>query len=694
MKPQITKTIPLFFAALFFTATLYAQNTVVYAAKKKSLYTKLSKRFNDAAFAEKINQFYNTTCDSLIKAPGSLEGLPYVDVLVNYFTACEQAVATRNISLLNIPTLNQNFLATIHNYKKQPLIKLYRNVNVTQTSILQKTFEKTTLGDSIQVFADLRRMLNMPELIPGRISQPVFAPYKDTLLFYLANLAPDILSIKLQNKDAFLTDLVILSKNPTVKAVAAIPFDNFYDRIIPFSLAIYENRTSIATVKKWVQTPATYYNEFIKEVKYLATAETDFKKSFLKYPLQEANALFAGDFYIDYINELHEKPDNIRFKSLTNLTADELYFLILGGESEMYTSSFIYVYNLFIKAVQQEGLLQFFENNRYYQFDKFLVTLCSYGYIDELMQQMEPQQFARVTAKYLDVLTNKQLNDNEIVITALNIAEIANELKKYNNISKQLVAQIDVILSTQVVDDIFLSRMYTGFKNILTDKGQQVADKETYNSLLATKMQTNNQIVQACLFYDDEDGSASYKSFLASFKTGSWQKKDHGDYLEYTSATPVPMKIFFNKPLTKAGDDTVQARMMRNIAIRKLQVTYFIHRGHSYHLHKSLRQIPASSQLVFLGSCGGFNNVIRVFMINPDAHIIATRRIGSMLINDPILTTVNNYLTNNKNVEWTPVWEALGKRFNGNKNAKELFESYIPPNKYAGILFLREVFSL
>ena len=147
-----------------------------------------------------------------------------------------------------------------------------------------------------------------------------------------------------------------------------------------------------------------------------------------------------------------------------------------------------------------------------------------------------------------------------------------------------------------------------------------------------------------------------------------------------------------NKPNTKQGSDSSQNEMLQAIEQQGYEVTSFIHRGHSYHLFQSLKKMTASSQFVFLGSCGGYNQVLKLFELNPDVNIIATRSVGSKLINDPLLDKINIDIVNNKDIKWDVLWQEFDLKFQS-KLTKDLFSSYTPPNKYIGIKFIRKVFS-
>ena len=198
--------------------------------------------------------------------------------------------------------------------------------------------------------------------------------------------------------------------------------------------------------------------------------------------------------------------------------------------------------------------------------------------------------------------------------------------------------------------------------------------------------------MQAAFFYDDEDGAGSFASSVASYDKKIWDKTDKGNYVVFNSLSGNNMRVYMNKPNTKPGSDSAQDEMLRHIRQEDYEVTSFIHRGHSYHLQQSLRKITPAAAFVFLGSCGGYSEVLNVFNLNPDVNIIVSRNIGSMLINDPLLQRINLDLVNNKDINWNNTWAHFNSVFTS-KQTKDLFSSYIPPNKYVGVKFIRKVLS-
>jgi hypothetical protein len=128
-----------------------------------------------------------------------------------------------------------------------------------------------------------------------------------------------------------------------------------------------------------------------------------------------------------------------------------------------------------------------------------------------------------------------------------------------------------------------------------------------------------------------------------------------------------------SRPTKRAGNKT-SIRFLLRAAINPAII---IHRGHSFHTEKTLEKIPASAKLVFIGSCGGFYKASIAIKNAPDAHIIATRQIGTQHINDPIIFSINEAFRQRQDIQWPTFWEKLKLQL-GNYS---LFYDYVPPHK-------------
>ena len=90
-----------------------------------------------------------------------------------------------------------------------------------------------------------------------------------------------------------------------------------------------------------------------------------------------------------------------------------------------------------------------------------------------------------------------------------------------------------------------------------------------------------------------------------------WKVQTNDDWTSITSLKGKPVWIFANKPLLGPDDPDAkaQAKLNEYLFAKNLKPTIVIHRGHSYHLQYTLKQLAPSAKIVVLGSCGGYNNL-------------------------------------------------------------------------------------
>jgi hypothetical protein len=199
-------------------------------------------------------------------------------------------------------------------------------------------------------------------------------------------------------------------------------------------------------------------------------------------------------------------------------------------------------------------------------------------------------------------------------------------------------------------------------------------------------------IAEAWFFYDDEDACTSFASATARFDPKLWVKTEMPDYVVFCSTRGNKVKVYMNKPDSRLGSEFAQQAMLHAIRQGGEEVTVYIHRGHSYHVYLSLQKMDSAAQLVFLGSCGGYSEMLKIFQLNPDMNLIVSRHIGSKLINDQLLEFITKEMVSNRDINWKALWKKFETKLQ-TKQERELFASYIPPNEYIGIRFLRRVFN-
>ncbi|MGB3155019.1 MAG: hypothetical protein WBB06_10475, partial [Chitinophagaceae bacterium] len=205
----------------------------------------------------------------------------------------------------------------------------------------------------------------------------------------------------------------------------------------------------------------------------------------------------------------------------------------------------------------------------------------------------------------------------------------------------------------------------------------------------------NGEIIQLVLFYGDEDGKASFNNFLNLFKSPKeWVISENKLWVTIRSLSGQPIIIYANLPLDEKKEMDLQAQDSLSFYLqqRSDDPVILIHRGHSYHLRQTLKRLQPSVRLTILGSCGGYNSILSVARISPEAQIIVSKKMGSQFINDPLIDVINETLQHDKDLIWEEVWAKMMTRFRNDGFLLNLFNEYIPPSKNVS-LFVFKLFN-
>ena len=191
-------------------------------------------------------------------------------------------------------------------------------------------------------------------------------------------------------------------------------------------------------------------------------------------------------------------------------------------------------------------------------------------------------------------------------------------------------------------------------------------------------------------FYGDDDGKMNYNGFTPQFANGNWKQTDNTKYwVSYSSIKGKPTIVYANKwfddERTPGEIDKAQESLNSYLEEKGIQPTIVVHRGHSYWVKSTIKQIQPAAKIVLLGSCGGYNVIHDVLEHSPDAHIVASKQTGKMYINQPFLNILNEKIRNGNNIDWIPFWA----EFKSKAGNIEGFEDYIPPYKNLGAIFIK-----
>jgi hypothetical protein len=415
--------------------------------------------------------------------------------------------------------------------------------------------------------------------------------------------------------------------------------------------------------------------------------------------LTDRMASKAKQYFIREINALHTvENENIRYKRIEGLTPQELYYLIVLGEDEIYTSSYLNVYKKIFQrmSVPRGDSLLLSVNGDYFR--KFIKMAAGYNTLNDFLGKMDKDN-ATTTMKAFVI----RLESTEGLEEAVDVADsYSSIMDKDTSLAKFIFQEVKWNLERNIANRnkrgvviynllkvLFSSADTTNKVDLSSELGIASIYGQDYRALT----DDSGRVIQQVFFYGDEDkdGQNSFENFMKMFRgKPEWKVAQNEEWVTINSTKGKPVWIYANKPLLGEDDPDARAQAQLNdyLSDNNLKPTIVIHRGHSYHLQYTLKQLAPTAKIVVLGSCGGYNNLNEVLTICEEAHIISSKQVGTKTVNEPILQAINTNLLSGKNIDWVSLWRGLGTKFT-NAASREKFDDYIPPYKNLGAILIK-----
>ncbi|ATL47076.1 hypothetical protein COR50_07690 [Chitinophaga caeni] len=511
--------------------------------------------------------------------------------------------------------------------------------------------------------------------------------YPNQVLTYATSYTPTASAIR-KNPD------------PLVQQIVQIGRSSQSTKILPFIDLLLDGSTTISELEKEVADDDHYYKLMVKSLIELNKKKAAGQQLLGIKPMNE-NLKAKSLKYIRNVNDLHEEGANVRFAIVKNFTPEELYYLIINGQEELYTSSYTNhsgagFYDQMMsrmKPPRGDSLLMLVSFDR---FKKFLAMAAGFNTLDNFLKSMEPANSSYLMRKFVSSL--EKTEDLEDAVDVANsfgsirdpklLDFLRNEVRiNYNFVRKKGDKRGEVIYS--LLGSLFAH----DDKNNDSTWASQMAQKlhlPPINHVNFTDLQSDSGMVyQQVFFYGDKDGQDSYASFLGNFPRSEWNISKNNYWVTITSTKGKPITVFANLPIDEPEDKTAIEKLGEYLEEKDIHPTVFIHRGHSYHVNTTLDNLQSTAKIVVLGSCGGYHNLATVLEKSPEAHIISSKQVGTRFVNEPIIRNLEETLRGGNNVDWIKMWSSLGAKFAGDGRNKQLFDDYVPPHKNLGAIFIK-----
>ncbi|MFN2458859.1 MAG: hypothetical protein ABR502_11720, partial [Chitinophagaceae bacterium] len=233
-----------------------------------------------------------------------------------------------------------------------------------------------------------------PERIFYSLKENLEVPFRDSLILVAAYKYPRLLYDYASANNKLGTAIRKID-DPLIQTVTKMARSEGSGQLyFPFLDNVLKGRQTFEEIDKVKNDDVKYYKLLVKTridyIKRLIEKDTAYEIRGLTAMLEKK----AKDVFISKINALHNEPDPVRFRILQQLNAPELYYLIVSGESEIYTSSYTRgVYPLLMNKISNRGdsLMMVIGFDR---FKKFIKIAAGYNTLNHFLKTFPEEKQA------------------------------------------------------------------------------------------------------------------------------------------------------------------------------------------------------------------------------------------------------------------------------------------------------------
>jgi hypothetical protein len=568
-----------------------------------------------------------------------------------------------------------------------------------KTVLIATAFKDYPQGPRLRDIAIIRTAQNSPERVPSWLAQHPDYQFTDSLLMIWANRAAPHMARYLKSApNSPVAQKVRDCPNPLVQTIAKIAPERFANNYLPFAIPIAKGEMDFAAIDKLRQDPKKYFQAIVDMEMKNIDEEAAGYFTYYRNPLRAALKENAFKFYVDVMNSRHEEAkESVRFGELNELRPQDIYMVIVHGEDNFYTSSYLYTYHKLMSFYTKSGHDSLFRFMHRYQARKFIQLAGRYNTLPHLLKNMPRDTMLNginLLAYGLESNPDNGLED------AMTLAETFPSMVRDSSLHDFMAEKLQENLQRcKTSSNFFGIRLYTLLSDIYQSVDAEYAGNGgKFSEKLAAYLELPHRqlrapegtVYQRVFFYGDSDGKSSYQSFMGNFSDRQiWEVQENKFWVTIKSKNEYPLVIYANLPLDNERHDYDKDAMdslTAHLDALKIEPHILIHRGHSYHLSHSLNYVSGSTNLAILGSCGGYQEVFSVQTKSKDAQVISTKQVGSKLVNEPLLQAINRRILEERDISWVQLWNELDSKLKKDKRAYAYFVDYVPPHKNIGLL--------
>ena len=610
---------------------------------------------------------------------------------VRYLADLESGIKDINYDLQNSLVVPDHYKNIVDNY--EIILRKYQNgedilseinSNFTRSYYTLMPMFKENSAAISAVYSNMVKLY--PNEMFKRFREIADQPAAEELFAQMAPKQPNLI-LTYATSTSIERNVVRRCQDPLVKKIVEIADQ----ATTPLKAIVYledlrNGALTINEVNAMTATPELYFKSLIKQ---------RMKTNTLTRRLLERECKFQALEYVRTMNELHEETAPVRFKCIENLTAKEMYFVMVLCSDEIYTSTFVGTFNRMLAKMTPQKGDEFLSELNMDKFRTFIRMSAGYNKLDEFIATIDEENRNTLMASFIQNIDKNTETDLEDAVDVADSFGSITDPKLLDYLLGEVKENYERTYLENNKRGLIIYFLLHSLCNAVINPNETSEELQSQLKVPpitfvpnTTLINDSGRVIEQVFFYGDEDGKSSFASFQNIFKADEWKSVKNENWLTLTSLKGRPMTIYANLPLDEPKDEEAQKILCDYLDKNNLSPSIIVHRGHSYHLSTTMSHLSAQNKVVILGSCGGYHNLSTILEQSEDAHIISSKQTGTMHVNDPLLRDIHQLILNGKDINWIELWTALGLQMK-TPQLQDLFNDYVPPHKNMGALFLK-----
>jgi hypothetical protein len=253
-----------------------------------------------------------------------------------------------------------------------------KNVNFQTLNNVKYLFEPSS-EERIFIFTEMGKQ--EPQIMIKRLSEFANESYADDIVAAAAKVVPNELFSYASSTNYVLSNAVKRSKDPLVQTIVRISQESKSPlKAMPFLNDVYTKKKTIAEIDQITSNHDLFYQNLVRLKLEQVSLGGDTYTDELKYRSMK---------YIREMNDLHEEKDPVRFKCIENFPPEVLYFIMVYGQDEIYTSSFLGTYKRMLERMKPMTGDQLLEKVHRDKFRTFIRMCAGYNTLTTFLGTMD-----------------------------------------------------------------------------------------------------------------------------------------------------------------------------------------------------------------------------------------------------------------------------------------------------------------